>query len=64
MKTTAAIEAFGSVKALADALGITVQAVYQWGEEVPALRAYQIEALKEKHGRDARPQTETDRAPA
>lgn len=32
----------GSVRALADALGITEQAVHQWGEEVPALRRYQL----------------------
>jgi hypothetical protein len=37
-----AIEAFGSATALAKALGITVQAIGQWGEFVPALRAYQV----------------------
>jgi len=42
MKTSEAIKLFGSVKALADALEITVHAIYQWGESVPELRVYQI----------------------
>lgn len=43
MKTDAAIGLFNnSVRELADALGITTAAIYQWGEEVPDLRAYQI----------------------
>ena len=45
MKTKDAIEQFGSVAALAAALGLSVQAVYQWGEDVPQLRAYQIRDL-------------------
>ena len=45
MKTAAAIESFGSVQALADALQISPQAVYQWGDEVPEGRAFQIEVL-------------------
>ena len=45
MKTIYAIKLFGSVKALAEALGITVHAIYQWGEHVPELRAYQIREL-------------------
>lgn len=32
----------GSVRNLANALGITEQAVHQWGEKVPELRAYQL----------------------
>lgn len=40
-----AIEAFGSIKAVADALGITIAAVMQWGEFVPPLRAYQLQAI-------------------
>lgn len=40
-----AIAAFGSVRKLADALGITEQAVHQWGEEVPRLRVYQIKDI-------------------
>lgn len=40
-----AIEAFGSIRKLADALGITEQAIHQWGDNVPELRAYQIRDL-------------------
>ena len=42
MKTSEAINLFGNVANLAGALGISVQAVYQWGDTVPPLRAYQI----------------------
>jgi len=45
MKTNEAINAFGSIKDLAAALGLSVQAIYQWGETVPQLRAYQIRDL-------------------
>ena len=40
-----AIAAFGSVRKLADALGITEQAVHQWSDEVPQLRVYQIREI-------------------
>jgi hypothetical protein len=43
MTTDEAKELFGgSLRALADALGITEQAIYQWGDMVPELRVYQI----------------------
>lgn len=44
MKKQYAIEQFGSVKALARELGITVHAVYMWKDDkdIPPLRAYQI----------------------
>ena len=45
MKTEDAIKAFGSPKELAAALGITREAIYQWGDDVPELRAYQIREL-------------------
>ena len=45
MKVEEAITQFGSVAALATALGISVQAVYQWGDTVPPLRVYQIREL-------------------
>ena len=45
MKTASAVEVFGSVRALAAALGITVQAVYAWGGQVPASREYQIQVI-------------------
>lgn len=40
-----AIDHFGSTSALARALGVTYEAVRQWGDEVPELRQYQIERL-------------------
>ena len=43
VQTATAIEHFGSVKKLADVLGITISAVCQWGARVPEGRAYQIE---------------------
>ncbi len=44
-----ALEMFGgSVRKLADALGITEQAVSQWGDEVPPLRAYQLREIAQK----------------
>jgi len=46
MKTADAIAAFGGVYNLAYALAIYPQAIYQWGEYVPELRRYQIEAIK------------------
>ena len=49
MKTDEAAAIFGSKRKLAEALGITEQAVYQWGEKVPELRLYQI---KEKMPQD------------
>lgn len=45
MKTAEAIEHFGSIRKLAEALGLSVQAVYRWGEDVPPLRVYQIKDL-------------------
>jgi hypothetical protein len=48
MKTQDAIEFFGSRKAIADALGIWPQSVYNWGDEVPPLRAYQLREIMDK----------------
>jgi len=45
MKTADATAHFGSVRALADALDISVQAVYDWGEEIPTGRAYQLQVI-------------------
>lgn len=44
MTKSQAIKHFGSISALAKALGVTYEAVRQW-EEVPELRQYQIERL-------------------
>lgn len=38
MLTQEAVQAFGNKNALAEAIGISPSAVYQWGEEVPASR--------------------------
>ena len=48
MKTSEAIALFGSVRNLAAALGLTVQAIYAWGEQVPPLRTYQIKELQQE----------------
>lgn len=48
MTVEKAIEIFGSRKAIADALGIKVQAVYQWKGVVPRLRVYQIKEILRK----------------
>lgn len=49
MKTSDILREFNnSVRELAGALGITREAVYQWGESVPPLRAYQIKELLEQ----------------
>lgn len=44
MTKTQAIKHFGSMKALAKAVGVSYEAVRQWGE-VPELRQYQIERI-------------------
>ena len=46
MKYEAVIEHFRSVKAVADALGISDKAVYRWQETgVPRGRAYELQAI-------------------
>jgi len=45
MKTSDAIRLVGSRQALADALGITRQAISQWGETVPRLREFELRDL-------------------
>jgi DNA-binding transcriptional regulator YdaS (Cro superfamily) len=45
MKTADAIKYFGTRTALAKALGISKQAVAQWGETVPEGRAYQLQVI-------------------
>lgn len=47
MKTKDAILYFGSKSQLAKNLGLTKSAVSQWPDDVPELRAYQIERLTE-----------------
>jgi len=45
VKTADAIAYFGSVRALADAIRVTPQAIYLWGELVPQRRSFQIQVL-------------------
>ena len=46
-----AIKIFGSVRKLAEALGITEQAVHQWDDNnVPELRVYKIKDILGKEG--------------
>mgnify|MGYP003691499057 CR=1 FL=1 len=40
-----AVRHFGGVTKLAEALGLSKGAVSQWGENIPMLRAYQIERI-------------------
>lgn len=47
MTRTDAIKHFGSIQAMAAALGISYEAIRQWGDEIPELRQYQIEILTE-----------------
>lgn len=57
MTTKEAIEHFGGIKALAQALDIWPTAVSRWGEQPPRLRQFEIERItngelkvEEKHG--------------
>lgn len=70
MQTRKAIEHFGSTRKLAQALGITPQAINQWGAVVPKLRQYEIERVTDgklkadvvKHNRTS-PASESASAP-
>ena len=46
MDTKTAIEKAGSIQELSKLLGISRQAVYQWGEKVPDSRVWQLKVLK------------------
>jgi hypothetical protein len=47
MRTSDVFDAFGgSKKAVADALGISISAVYQWDEMVPPASAMRLAAMK------------------
>jgi len=45
--TEEAIQHFGSLKRLADALGVWPQVIYRWGEHPPMARQYEIEVKTE-----------------
>jgi DNA-binding transcriptional regulator YdaS (Cro superfamily) len=46
MKTQTAIEKAGSIKQLAELLGISRPAISQWGDDVPAMRVFQLKAIR------------------
>lgn len=46
MKTDEAIKLAGSRSALAELLGITLQAIYGWGEALPEQRVWQLMTLR------------------
>jgi hypothetical protein len=48
MDTQYAIQRAGSKKALARVLGISRQAIQQWGPQLPPLQAYRIKEIKPK----------------
>lgn len=50
-----AIEAVGGVAPLASSLGIKVQSIYQWGDEVPPLRVIAVERITGVSRYDLRP---------
>lgn len=53
MKTSAVIDHFGSIRQAAEALSLTTQSIYAWGEEVPTSRQAHVElASKGKIKRD------------
>jgi len=43
MTTQQAIDHYGGIKSLADALGIWPQVIYKWGEFPPMARQYELE---------------------
>lgn len=42
-----AIDHFGGVSGLAEALGIKRQAIYMWAGQIPRARVYQLESITE-----------------
>jgi len=45
MRKQEALDFFGNQSKLAASLGVTRQAVSQWGDDIPGLRALQIEEV-------------------
>lgn len=43
MTTKEAVDYYGSVRALAQALGVSTQLIYQWGERPPIGRQYELQ---------------------
>lgn len=47
MTTQEAIDYYGGVKKLADALGVWAQVIYAWGDEPPLSRQYELQVKTE-----------------
>lgn len=43
MRTEEAVEIFGTKNALAEAIGISPSAVYQWGDDIPVSRIKSVQ---------------------
>lgn len=53
MKTADVVEFFGGARQTADALNVSTQAIYAWGDEIPKTRQAHVElATKGKIKRD------------
>lgn len=52
MRVDEAVEFFGSQKALAEAIGISPSAVYQWGEQIPMSRRKSVRLAMQGRARD------------
>jgi hypothetical protein len=48
MTTEDAVKFYGTPVKLAEALGLTPEAIYQWPEKPPILRQYQLEVLTKR----------------
>ena len=46
VKTTDVLANAGGRRKLAELLGVTTQALYLWGDDVPELRVYQLRVLR------------------
>ena len=56
MKTQDVIDYYGSVAKAAEALGVTHQAIYKWGDEVPMTRQAHVQlATKGRVKKDKAP---------
>jgi len=45
MKTTDVIEYYGSIRKIAERLGLSTQAIYAWGDDVPELTGYKLQVI-------------------
>lgn len=56
MKSQDVFDYFGSIRAAADALGMTTQALYSWGEDVPRTRQAHVESATKGRVKKDKPQ--------